>query len=107
MEVTLDNLGEAIREARLHCNMTQKQLAEQLHISSRHLMTIEKGNQKPSYSLLRAMVTALAIPPDNLFYDKEHSRNELEEVIAMLHYCDDHELAVISAALHMIMRFKN
>ena len=108
---TLDNpmekLGNAIKTARLQAGMTQKDLAEILHITPRHLLEIENGRQKPSYDLLCSLIHTLAIPIENVFYpDMAHDRKELEEVVTMLHYCDDEELAAISAALHAIMKFK-
>jgi DNA-binding XRE family transcriptional regulator len=107
MDNALAKLGVAIKEARLHADMTRIELAASLHITSRHLMAIENGHQKPSYDLLCSMVHKLALPTEEIFHpERIHGRKELEEVTAMLHYCDDREIAVISAALHAIMRFK-
>jgi DNA-binding XRE family transcriptional regulator len=103
----LEKLGIAIKDARAHNNMTQKDLANIIHITSRHLAEIENGRQKPSYDLLCSLVHKLAIPVDDIFYPNiVHSRNELEEVVTMLHFCNDQELTVVSAALHAIMKYK-
>jgi len=52
-------------------------------------------------------VHRLAIPTEDIFHpDRVNDRKELDEVVAMLHYCDDQELTVISAALHAIMKIK-
>ena len=95
MNHTLDTLGVAIKEARLQADMTQKELAEKLHITPRHLIAIEAGRQKPGYYLLFYLVRTLGIPTDEIFYpEKPHDRKELDNVIAMLHYCDEQELTV-------------
>ena len=103
----LEKTGAAIKAARQQTGMTQKELAKTLHITPQHLGAIENGRQKPGYDLLCAIVYKLALPMDDIFYpDKPHNRKELEEVVTMLHYCDDHELSVVSAALHAIMKLK-
>ena len=107
MEIPLATLGTAIRDARQQADITQKDLAKSLHITPRHLAEIESGRQKPSYNLLYALVHMLAIPIEGVFYpDTVHDRKELDEVVAMLHYCDEQEISVISAALHAMMKIK-
>ena len=103
----LEKLGIAIKAARIKTDMTQSDLAQYLNVSPHHLGSIENGHQKPSYDLLCSLVDRLDIPIDDIFNsDSAHGREELGEMIAMLHNCDDKELAVISAALHAIMKFK-
>jgi DNA-binding XRE family transcriptional regulator len=108
MENQLEKLGVAIKDARLHAEMKQKELAASLHITPRHLTAIENGRQKPSYDLLCLLVNSLALPIEDVFYpEKVHDRKELEEVVSMVHYCDDDDLLIISAALHAIMKNKS
>jgi DNA-binding XRE family transcriptional regulator len=103
----LERLGAAVKNARNQSGMTQEDLAKRLHITPRHLKDIENGKQRPSYDLLCSMVDKLALPVEDIFYpDRPHSREELEEVVAMLHYCNDKELTVVSAALRAIMKYK-
>ena len=103
----LEKLGAAIKTARIKTDMTQDELAQVLCITTHHLGAIENGRRKPSYDLLCLLLNKLDISIDGVFYpDCVHNRKEIEDVIAMLHYCDEKDLAVISAALHAIMRFK-
>ena len=107
VENPLDKLGAAIKAARLHSGMTQSELADSLGISRRYLVEIESGRQKPGLDVLFGLIQRLAIPLEDIFYpDRVHDQKDLEEVVAMLHYCNERELSAISAALHAIMRFK-
>jgi DNA-binding XRE family transcriptional regulator len=103
----LERLGIAIREARQHNGLKQCELAKVLHITPQHLRAIENGRQKPSYDLLCSLVHELSLPIDEVFHNEtKHVLNQLDEVVSMLHYCNDQELTAISAALHAIMKFK-
>ena len=43
-------LGEKVRTERKLAGLTQEQLAERCHVSTKHIANIEKGSMNPSYS---------------------------------------------------------
>ena len=45
-------LGEKVRTERKLAGLTQEQLAERCHVSTKHIANIEKGSMNPSYVIL-------------------------------------------------------
>ena len=45
-------LGEKVRTERKLAGLTQEQLAERCHVSTKHIANIEKGSMNPSYEIL-------------------------------------------------------
>ncbi len=59
-------LGIQVRAARKEAGLTQSQLAERCHVSTKHIANIEKGNMNPSYEILLAIARVLPISLDAL-----------------------------------------
>ena len=57
-------LGQAIQNAREKQRITREELAEELGISARHLQSIEKEGQYPSFQLFIQLVTMFHISVD-------------------------------------------
>ena len=57
-------LGQAIQKAREKQRITREELAEELGISARHLQSIEKEGQYPSFRLFIQLVTMFHISVD-------------------------------------------
>jgi transcriptional regulator with XRE-family HTH domain len=49
-------------------HLTQRQLAEQLGITTRYLKAIENSGRKPSFGLLTRIFCELEISADNVFH---------------------------------------
>ena len=50
----LTALGDALRAARKEKNLTQEQLADESHVSTKQIADIEKARRNPSYLILKA-----------------------------------------------------
>lgn len=55
------NVGERIKELRIKCGLTQKQLAEKAKISNSYLCDIEVGRTNPSLKTLEKICRAFEI----------------------------------------------
>ena len=62
-------LGNRIRESRITHNYTQRQVAEQLLFSQKHIGNIERGNARPSIDLLVGIANTLNVSTDYLLQD--------------------------------------
>ena len=51
----LTALGEALRAARKEKNLTQEQLDDEAHVSTKQIADIEKAKRNPSYVILKAL----------------------------------------------------
>ena len=75
---TMDNkeLGNRIKKARLHQNLTQEQLAEMLDISVSYVSLIERGSRNATVETLLAIADVLQVSVASLLQD---SLNKDEE----------------------------
>ena len=56
----LTALGEALRAARKEKNLTQEQLADEAHVSTKQIADIEKAKRNPSYVILKALAKVVS-----------------------------------------------
>ena len=100
MSVAKDTLGETMKNARSAVKMTQRQLAERLGVSKRYIILLERSQKKPSYDLLFRIIRELNIQPDLIFYPEKPSKDSrVEDLVRMLHNCDERSLKVIRATV--------
>ena len=78
----LTALGDALRAARKEKNLTQEQLADESHVSTKQIADIEKARRNPSYLILKALAKAVHLSLDSLMYPDltpdEAGQNEMK-----------------------------
>lgn len=101
-------LGQAIMEAREKQRITREELAEELDISARHLQSIEKEGQYPSFPLFIQLVTMLHISVDQYIHpDSPTGKTTLRrQVDALLDTFGDGELTIIEGTAQGICKAK-
>lgn len=67
-----------VREMRTKCKMTQQQLAELVHVSSRTIISIEKEQYSPSLMLAYRLAVVFGVSVEELCCLKENK--ELEDM---------------------------
>jgi len=96
-----------MKAARLEKQLTQKQLAERLSITSHYLMSIENKKSIPSSDLLFQIIRELDISADTIFYP-EHGHGC--ELVNRLHFllgkCEERDIEVIIAILQVLLHKK-
>lgn len=86
----LEALGNKIRAARKEADLTQDQLAERSHVSTKHIANIEKGNMNPSFEILLAISRVLPISIDSLIIPgMEQTDMELKELSQIYLSCPE------------------
>ena len=65
-QVVRKSLGEAIKDHRTRCGMTQEFLAEQLGVSRQAVSKWENGTSEPSTTNLMALAKRFGIPAEEL-----------------------------------------
>lgn len=101
-------LGQAIMDAREKQRITREELAEELGISARHLQSIEKEGQYPSFQLFIQLVTMFHISVDQYIHsdsptEKTTLRRQLD---ALFDTFDDSELTIIAGTAQGICKAK-
>ena len=78
----LTALGDALRAARKEKNLTQEQLADESHVSTKQIADIEKARRNPSYLILKALAKVVHLSLDSLMYPDlspdEAGQNEMK-----------------------------
>ena len=78
----LTALGEALRAARKEKNLTQEQLADEAHVSTKQIADIEKAKRNPSYVILKALAKVVHLSLDSLIFSDlspdEAGQNEMK-----------------------------
>ena len=99
-----DMLGAITKSTRKKRELTIDELAEKIGISSRYLSSIENENKKPSFDVLYKLIRILTISPDSIFYPERPSKDsEIENLVRLLHSCDDHSLKVVRATVEALL----
>ncbi|MEY8392736.1 helix-turn-helix transcriptional regulator [Lachnospiraceae bacterium 45-W7] len=101
-------LGQAIMKAREQQRITREELAEELGISARHLQSVEKEGQYPSFPLFIQLVTMFHISVDQYIHpdspiEKTTLRRQLD---ALFDTFDDSELTIIAGTAQGICKAK-
>jgi transcriptional regulator with XRE-family HTH domain len=65
-------IGKALRTMRIFHDLTQKDLAEKLEISTSHLSEIESGKKTPTLSLLERYANVFNIPISSIMFFSEN-----------------------------------
>lgn len=82
----LTELGQKMREARKQKGLTQQELADLSHVSTKQIANIEKGKMNPSYLILKALVKVLHNSLDSLINPDISPEDEGINQMKML-YC--------------------
>lgn len=77
-------LGEKVRKERKLAGLTQEQLAERCHVSTKHIANIENGKQNPSFDILSSILHVLPLSLDSVINpnlsEAERECRELESI---------------------------
>ena len=65
-----------VKELRAAAGLTQQQLVEQVHVSSRTIISIEKGQYSPSLMLAYRMALIFGVTVEDLCCLKENKKKE-------------------------------
>ncbi len=65
-----------VKELRTAADMTQQQLAEQVHVSSRTIISIEKGQYSPSLMLAYRLALVFGVTVEELCCLRENKERE-------------------------------
>lgn len=92
--------GELIKAAREKSNLTVKELTTRIGITERYLYRIENEGKIPKFEVLKKLIRELDIDANLIFYPEKPSKDsEAEDLVRMLHSCDDRSMKIIRATV--------
>ncbi len=68
-----------VRDLRTQAGLTQQQLADLVHVSSRTIISIEKGQYNPSLMLAYRMAKVFGVTVEELCYLEENLEREEQQ----------------------------
>lgn len=101
-------MGQAIKTARMEKGWTREELARQVDLAPRYIMSIENKGQNPSFQVFVTLMTLFNISVDHfLFPDKESEKSERRRQLdAALDGLDDKDYIVLEATAKGLKKAK-
>lgn len=97
-------LGNKIKEYRTDSHLTQEQLANQLGVCSRFIISLEKGQGNPRLDILYKISLKLNLSIDSLLMENETYQNEyFQKFLYELSCCTEDEIKSIYPIFHQIL----
>ena len=99
----LKHLGHCVFTARQDCGLTQKQLAQQAHLTVKTIQDIERGHKNPTYITLAKLICRLGITANSLFQMKTSSEDEeIQHFVGKLQACNPDSQRIILNTLNYL-----
>lgn len=102
----VDQLGNAIRRARMEKRLTQEELAEQLDITPTHLKHLESGHRKPSVEVLFHLAVVLNLSLDQLLFPESGQGPEEQELQILFSQCTEKEKQLVLEMIRAVLRHR-
>ena len=97
-------MGAIFKTARKQANMTQEQVAEQVDITPRFLMGLEKGEKRPSLEVLLRLAHLLNIPGDALIHPQlSFVDEEDQKILRLFMQLTARDKKIILATIHEML----
>ncbi len=98
-------LGEMVEAARLRKDLSRSKLSEQIGVGERHIYAIEHEGGNPSYSVLRKLIYAIELSPDEIFYPQsEHTNPKLATLFRAIRRLDNREINIIKTMVDALLQ---
>lgn len=98
-------IGLAIKAERKKAGLTREQLAEQIHISTRYLISIENNGQAPSFDILYTLIRIFNISIDQYIHkDNIPMQSTLRRnIYSLLEHVEEKDLIIVEGTLAGIL----
>lgn len=92
-------MGQAIKQARLKKGWTREQLAQEVDLAPRYIMSLENKGQHPSFQVFITLMTLFHISVDQFLFPDEESKKSTRrrQLDAEIDGLDDRDYIVMEA----------
>lgn len=98
-------LGNAVKRARTHMEMTQKEVADAVGFDDRTVLNIENGKGNPKMKILYPLLRFLKIDPWEVFYPESKQEQPAQRQLrVLLSDCSEEEAAEILTIVQPVLR---
>ena len=97
-------LGNVVKQSRLAQKMTQLEVAERIQADERTILNIEHYKGNPKMEILWALIRALGIDANAVFYpEKAHENSDMKRLQLLLEDCSDEELSLLLSICESVL----
>ena len=97
-------LGDAVKRARTQLGLTQKEVADAIHIDDRTVLNIENYKGNPKIEILYPLIRKLKIDPSQIFYpEMQRSSPCLQELRILIAECREQEAAILIPLINSVI----
>lgn len=99
-------LGKRLREERLHCGLTQEQVAEAVNVSTTYIGLIEHGERSVTLDKLIALSQCFHVSIDYLLQDAIPLTDSMQEkqLLSLWHKANEQERETILSLIRLIVQ---
>ena len=97
-------LGKAVKRARVKADLTQKEVADAIHIDDRTVLNIENFKGNPKMEILYPLIRLLHIDHSDIFYpEAPNASPALQELRLLIEDCSDQEAAALIPVFRSVL----
>lgn len=97
-------LGNVVKQARHDQKMTQLEVAERIQADERTILNIEHYKGNPKMEILWALIRALGIDANAVFYpEKTHDNSDMKRLQLLLEDCSDEEVSMLLSICESVL----
>lgn len=98
-------LGRRLREERLHCGMTQEQVAEYINVSTTYVGLVERGERSVTLEKLILLARCFHVTIDYLLADSLPVTDSVQDkmMLSLWHSAGEQEKSMILSIMQSVM----
>ena len=104
MQEYVQSLGDSVKNARIKAGLTQREVADAIHIDDRTVLNIENYKGNPKMEILFPLIRVLHIDPNEIFYPESGKvTTEQRELLLLIESCTDNEAAALLPVMKSVL----
>lgn len=98
-------LGKRLREERIHCNMTQEQVAEYINVSTTYIGLIERGERSVTLEKLISLAECFHVTVDYLLADNLPLADSIQDkmLLSLWHSANEQQRSMILSLVQSVL----
>jgi len=101
-QLSLDYMGAMLKKERIAANFTQEELAENIGVTARYIMSIENEGKCPSLDVWFRLIRALHSSADAIVYPEEEHPGD-DRLLRMINMLSDRDRKIVQTVVQAML----
>ena len=101
-QLSLDYMGAMLKKERIAANFTQEELAENVGVTARYIMSIENEGKCPSLDVWFRLIRALHASADAIVYPEEKHPDD-DRLLRMINMLSDRDRKIVQTVVQAML----